>query len=192
MTKIDLLFATSNKNKVLEIKKVLPKEFNIKSLDDIGFCEEIPENENTIEGNAIFKANYIYKKYNLNVFADDTGLEVDSLNGKPGVHSARYAGISKNSTDNINKLLKKLKNKKNRKARFKTIIALILNSKIYTFEGVIEGIITKKPKGENGFGYDPVFIPSGYTKTFGELSIEEKNSISHRSLAMNKLIDFIS
>lgn len=192
MTKIDLLFATSNKNKVLEIKKVLPKEFNIKSLDDIGFCEEVPENENTIEGNAIFKANYIYKKYNLNVFADDTGLEVDSLNGKPGVHSARYAGISKNSTDNINKLLKKLKNKKNRKARFKTIIALILNSKIHTFEGVVEGIITKKPKGENGFGYDPVFIPSGYTKTFGELSIEEKNSISHRSLAMNKLIDFIS
>lgn len=192
MTKIDLLFATSNKNKVLEIKKVLPKEFNIKSLDDIGFCEEVPENENTIEGNAIFKANYIYKKYNLNVFADDTGLEVDSLNGKPGVHSARYAGISKNSADNINKLLKKLKNKKNRKARFKTIIALILNSKIHTFEGVVEGIITKKPKGENGFGYDPVFIPSGYTKTFGELSIEEKNSISHRSLAMNKLIDFIS
>lgn len=192
MTKIDLLFATSNKNKILEIKKVLPKEFNIKSLDDIGFCEEIPENENTIEGNAIFKANYIYKKYNLNVFADDTGLEVDSLNGKPGVHSARYAGISKNSTDNINKLLKKLKNKKNRKARFKTIIALILNSKTHTFEGVVEGIITKKPKGENGFGYDPVFIPSGYTKTFGELSIEEKNSISHRSLAMNKLIDFIS
>ena len=192
MTKIDLLFATSNKNKILEIKKVLPKEFNIKSLDDIGFCEEIPENENTIEGNAIFKANYIYKKYNLNVFADDTGLEVDSLNGKPGVHSARYAGISKNSTDNINKLLKKLKNKKNRKARFKTIIALILNSKIHTFEGVVEGIITKKPKGENGFGYDPVFIPRGYTKTFGELSIEEKNSISHRSLAMNKLIDFIS
>ena len=192
MTKIDLLFATSNKNKVLEIKKVLPKEFNIKSLDDIGFCEEIPENENTIEGNAIFKANYMYKKYNLNVFADDTGLEVDSLNGKPGVHSARYAGISKNSTDNINKLLKKLKNKKNRKARFKTIIALILNSKTHTFEGVVEGIITKKPKGENGFGYDPVFIPSGYTKTFGELSIEEKNSISHRSLAMNKLIDFIS
>ena len=192
MTKIDLLFATSNKNKVIEIKKVLPKEFNIKSLDDIGFCEEVPENENTIEGNAIFKANYIYKKYNLNVFADDTGLEVDSLNGKPGVHSARYAGISKNSTDNINKLLKKLKNKKNRKARFKTIIALILNSKIHTFEGVVEGIITKKPKGENGFGYDPVFIPSGYTKTFGELSLEEKNSISHRSLAMNKLIDFIS
>ena len=192
MTKIDLLFATSNKNKVLEIKKVLPKEFNIKSLDDIGFCEEIPENENTIEGNGIFKANYMYKKYNLNVFADDTGLEVDSLNGKPGVHSARYAGISKNSTDNINKLLKKLKNKKNRKARFKTVIALILNSKIYTFEGVVEGIITKKSKGENGFGYDPVFIPRGYTKTFGELSLEEKNSISHRSLAMNKLIDFIS
>ena len=192
MTKIDLLFATSNKNKVLEIKKVLPKEFNIKSLDDIGFCEEIPENENTIEGNAIFKANYMYKKYNLNVFADDTGLEVDSLNGKPGVHSARYAGISKNSRDNINKLLKKLKNKKNRKARFKTVIALILNSKIYTFEGIVEGIITKKSKGENGFGYDPVFIPRGYTKTFGELSLEEKNSISHRSLAMNKLIDFIS
>ena len=192
MTKIDLLFATSNKNKVLEIKKILPKEFNIKSLDDIGFCEEIPENENTIEGNAIFKANYMYKKYNLNVFADDTGLEVDSLNGKPGVHSARYAGISKNSRDNINKLLKKLKNKKNRKARFKTVIALIINSKIHTFEGVVEGIITKKPKGENGFGYDSVFIPSGYTKTFGELSIEEKNSISHRSLAMNKLIDFIS
>ena len=192
MTKIDLLFATSNKNKVLEIKKVLPKEFNIKSLDDIGFYEEVPENENTIEGNAIFKANYMYKKYNLNVFADDTGLEVDSLNGKPGVHSARYAGISKNSRDNINKLLKKLKNKKNRKARFKTVIALILNSKIHTFEGVVEGIITKKPKGENGFGYDPVFIPRGYTKTFGELSLEEKNSISHRSLAMNKLIDFIS
>ena len=134
----------------------------------------------------------LFSLYNLNVFADDTGLEVDSLNGKPGVHSARYAGISKNSRDNINKLLKKLKNKKNRKARFKTVIALILNSKIHTFEGVVEGIITKKPKGENGFGYDPVFIPRGYTKTFGELSLEEKNSISHRSLAMNKLIDFIS
>ena len=192
MTNINLIFATSNQNKVLEIQKILPKKFNIKSLKDLNYFEYIPENENTIEENAVFKAKYIYKKFNINVFADDTGLEVEALNGEPGVHSARYAGTTRSSEKNIKKLLKNLKNIKNRNARFKTVIALIIDNKLHIFSGIIEGYILDSPKGNNGFGYDPIFCPNGFDKSFAELTLKEKNLISHRSLAMKKLIDFIS
>ena len=192
MTNINLIFATSNQNKVLEIQKILPKKFNIKSLKDLNYFEDVPENETTIEGNAVFKAKYIYKKFNINVFADDTGLEVEALNGEPGVHSARYAGTTRNSEKNIQKLLKNLKNIKNRNARFKTVIALIIDNKLHIFSGIVEGYILDSPKGNNGFGYDPIFCPNGFDKSFAELTLKEKNLISHRSLAMKKLIDFIS
>ena len=192
MTNINLIFATSNQNKVLEIQKILPKKFNIKSLKDLNYFEDVPENETTIEGNAIFKAKYIYKKFNINVFADDTGLEVEALNGEPGVHSARYAGTTRNSEKNIKKLLKNLKNIKNRNARFKTVIALIIDNKLHIFSGIVEGYILDIPKGNNGFGYDPIFCPNGFDKSFAELTLKEKNLISHRSFAMKKLIDFIS
>ena len=192
MTNINLIFATSNQNKVLEIQKILPKKFNIKSLKDLNYFEDVPENENTIEGNAVFKAKYIYKKFNINVFADDTGLEVEALNGEPGVHSARYAGTTRNSEKNIKKLLKNLKNIKNRNARFKTVIALIIDNKLHIFSGIVEGYILDSPKGNNGFGYDPIFCPNGFDKSFAELTLKEKNLISHRSFAMKKLIDFIS
>ena len=189
---IDLIFATGNQNKLLEINKIIPNNVKIISLKDLKFSDDIPENENTIEGNAIYKAKYIYNKFNTNVFSDDTGLEVEALNGEPGVYSARYAGEACDSNDNINKLLKKIKKKKNRSARFKTIIALIIKNKIHTFEGIINGEILKNPIGENGFGYDSIFRPAGYSKSFAELSINEKNIISHRSLAIKKLINFIS
>ncbi len=189
---IDLIFATGNQNKLLEINKIIPNNVKIISLKDLKFSDDIPENENTIEGNAIYKAKYIYNKFNTNVFSDDTGLEVEALNGEPGVYSARYAGEACDSNDNINKLLKKLNKKKNRNARFKTIIALIIKNKIHTFEGIINGEILKNPIGENGFGYDSIFRPAGYSKSFAELSINEKNIISHRSLAIKKLINFIS
>jgi len=192
MNNINLIFATSNQNKVLEIQKILPKKFNIKSLKDLNYFEDVPENETTIEGNAIFKAKYIYKKFNINVFADDTGLEVEALNGEPGVHSARYAGTTRNSEKNIKKLLKNLKNIKNRNARFKTVIALIIDNKLHIFSGIVEGYILDSPKGNNGFGYDPIFCPNEFDKSFAELTLKEKNLISHRSLAMKKLIDFIS
>ena len=192
MTNINLIFATSNQNKVLEIQKILPKKFNIKSLKDLNYFEDVPENETTIEGNAVFKAKYIYEKFNINVFADDTGLEVEALNGEPGVHSARYAGTTRNSEKNIKKLLKNLKNIKNRNARFKTAIALIIDNKLHIFSGIVEGYILDSPKGNNGFGYDPIFCPNGFDKSFAELTLKEKNLISHRSFAMKKLIDFIS
>ena len=186
-----LIFASSNKNKFIEVEKIIPKNIKLGNLIELNFFEEIPENEDTIEGNATFKANYINSKFNVNVFADDTGLEVQALDGKPGVHSARYAGNECNSEKNITKLLKELKNIKNRKARFKTIIALVLNKKSYQFEGIINGEILLSKKGGNGFGYDPIFKPDGYQKSFAELSIDVKNKISHRALAINKLIDFI-
>ena len=192
MTNINLIFATSNQNKVLEIQKILPKKFNIKSLKDLNYFEDVPENETTIEGNAIFKAKYIYEKFNINVFADDTGLEVEALNGEPGVHSARYADTTRNSEKNIKKLLKNLKKIKNRNARFKTVIALIIDNKLHIFSGIVEGYILDSPKGNNGFGYDPIFCPNGFDKSFAELTLKEKNLISHRSFAMKKLIDFIS
>lgn len=188
---MNLIFATSNSNKLKEIKNLLPKEICINDLNSLNFFEEIPENENSIKKNAEFKANFIHSKYNINVFADDTGLEVGVLNGKPGVYSARYAGEDCDSNKNMEKLLKKLINKKNRKARFKTVIALVLNNKLHHFEGIVNGTIAHSKKGDKGFGYDPIFIPEGYKKSFAELSLNEKNEISHRSIAVKKLINFI-
>ena len=188
---MNLIFATSNSNKLKEIKNLLPKEICINDLNSLNFFEEIPENENSIEKNAEFKANFIHSKYNINVFADDTGLEVGVLNGKPGVYSARYAGEDCNSNKNMEKLLKKLINKENRKARFKTVIALVLNNKLHHFEGIVNGTIVHSKKGDKGFGYDPIFVPEGYKKSFAELSLNEKNEISHRSIAVKKLINFI-
>ncbi len=186
-----LIFASRNKNKFLEIEKIIPKNIQLGNLNELNFYDEIPENEETIEGNATFKAEFIHSKFGVNVFADDTGLEVEVLNGKPGVHSARFAGIECNSNKNINKLLELLKNKKNRKARFKTIIVLIFKRQIYQFEGIVNGEILYKRKGKNGFGYDSIFKPMGLNKSFAELSIKIKNKISHRAIAMSKLIDFI-
>ena len=186
-----LIFASRNENKFLEIEKIIPKKIQLGNLNELNFYDEIPENEETIEGNATFKAEFIHSKFGVNVFADDTGLEVEVLNGKPGVHSARFAGIECDSNKNINKLLELLKNKKNRKARFKTIIVLIFKQQIYQFEGIVNGEILYKRKGKNGFGYDSIFKPKGFDKSFAELSIEIKNKISHRAIAMSKLIDFI-
>jgi XTP/dITP diphosphohydrolase len=186
-----LIFASRNENKFLEIEKIIPKKIQLGNLNELNFYDEITENEETIEGNATFKAEFIHSKFGVNVFADDTGLEVEVLNGKPGVHSARFAGIECNSNKNINKLLELLKNKKNRKARFKTIIVLIFKQQIYQFEGIVNGEILYKRKGKNGFGYDSIFKPKGFDKSFAELSIEIKNKISHRAIAMSKLIDFI-
>lgn len=189
---MQLVFASNNKNKIQEIQQLLPSSIKILSLEDIGCTEEIPETSNTIEGNAILKANYVTEKYGYNCFADDTGLEVETLYGAPGVYSARYAGEQKDSEDNMNKLLFELKEKTNRNAHFKTIIALNLNGKQQLFEGLAKGIITLEKKGVNGFGYDPIFQPIGYTSTFAEISMNEKATISHRGIATRALIEFLS
>ena len=187
-----LVFASNNKNKIKEITLLLPKEIEILSLEDIGCFEEIPETAETIEGNAIIKANYITEKFGYNCFADDTGLEVDALNGEPGVYSARYAGEQKSANDNMDKLLFNLKDKANRKANFKTVICLNLNGMQHLFTGVINGKIIEDKIGTNGFGYDPIFVADGYEKTFAELSLEEKAVISHRGLAVKQLIEFLN
>ncbi len=187
-----LVFATNNKHKLEEVRKILGNQFEILSLKDINCFEEIPETQKTIEGNASQKAHYIYNKYKTNCFADDTGLEIEALNGEPGVYSARYAGEHCSFEDNVEKVLKKLSGIPNRKARFKTVISLIIDKKEYQFEGIINGTITTEKHGTSGFGYDPIFLPDGYDKTFAELSSEEKNKISHRGLATRKLINFLS
>lgn len=189
---MQLVFASNNKNKIQEIQQLLPNSIEILSLEDIGCFEDIPETSNTIEGNAILKANYVTEKYGYDCFADDTGLEVEALNNEPGVYSARYAGAQKNSDDNMNKLLFELKNKTNRNAHFKTIIALNVNGKQHLFEGLAKGSITLEKKGTQGFGYDPIFQPIGYTTTFAEISMEEKANISHRGIATRALIDFLT
>jgi XTP/dITP diphosphohydrolase len=186
-----LLFATANVNKLREVQEITGKDYNIKGLREINFLAEIPETEDTIEGNALQKARFLHERIQTNCFADDTGLEVEALNGAPGVHSARYAGKSKDDKANVKKLLQELEDKSNRKARFKTVIALIFKGKEHTFEGIVNGHIAKEPKGDSGFGYDPVFIPENYDKTFAELDSEEKNRISHRALAVQKLADFL-
>ena len=186
-----LVFASSNKNKIFEIQSMLPETIQILSLEDIGCMEEIPETADTIEGNAILKANYVTSKYGYDCFADDTGLQVAALNGEPGVFSARYAGEQRNSDDNMNKLLDNLSDENNRKAQFKTVIALNLNGKQELFTGIAEGEITFEKTGTKGFGYDPIFQPIGYKETFAELSLEIKNEISHRGKATQKLINFL-
>lgn len=188
---MQLVFASNNKNKILEIQSILPDTIEILSLESIGCYEDIPETATTIEGNAILKANYVTQKYGYNCFADDTGLEVDSLNGEPGVYSARYAGEQRNSDDNMNKLLECLSDKSNRKAQFKTVIALNLNGKQHLFTGIARGEITLAKSGNQGFGYDPIFKPEEYQETFAELSLDIKNKISHRGKATQLLIDFL-
>jgi XTP/dITP diphosphohydrolase len=189
---MELIFATQNQNKLQEIKSMLPQNLQIKSLQDLNYHEELPETHETLHENALEKANFVAQLFKTNCFAEDTGLEVEVLNNAPGVYSARYAGEHKNHTDNINLLLKNLKGKNNRAARFRTVIALILNGKEYIFEGTVEGYIIEEPKGSKGFGYDPVFVANNYTETFAQISIEEKNNISHRAKAFNKLKTFLN
>ncbi|MBP2284551.1 XTP/dITP diphosphohydrolase [Flavobacterium sp. CG_23.5] len=189
---MQLVFASNNKNKILEIQSILPETIKILSLEDIGCLEEIPETSDTIEGNAILKANYVTSKYGYDCFADDTGLEVAILNGEPGVYSARYAGEQRSSDDNMNKVLEALSDKNNRNAQFKTVIALNMNGKQVLFTGIAEGEITLEKTGNNGFGYDPIFQPFGYKETFAELSLEIKNEISHRGKATQQLITFLT
>lgn len=186
-----LVFASNNKNKIQEIQALVPNTIQIVSMEDIGCTEEIPETADTIEGNAILKANYVTEKYGYDCFADDTGLEVETLNGAPGVYSARYAGEQKDANDNMDKLLSELKDKSNRKANFKTVIALNLNGKQNLFTGIINGKIIEEKIGTNGFGYDPIFVAEGYEKTFAELTMEEKSTISHRGIAVKELILFL-
>lgn len=186
-----IVFASNNKNKILEIQSMLPESIQIVSLESIGCLEEIPETSETIEGNAILKANYVTENYGFDCFADDTGLEVDALNGEPGVYSARYAGEQKNADDNMNKLLDELADKTNRTAQFKTVIALNLKGKQYLFEGIASGEIITEKIGLGGFGYDPIFKPRNYDKTFAQLSLDIKNEISHRGKATKALLDFL-
>jgi XTP/dITP diphosphohydrolase len=188
---MEIIFASNNVNKIREINNVLGKSFTLLSLQDINMNEDIPENEMTLEGNALHKARHIFKATRMNVFADDTGLEVEALNGRPGVHSARFAGKKKDSDANINKLLALLKNKTNRKARFRTVIALIYDGREYLFEGIVKGTIINEKRGKEGFGYDPVFIPEGKSLTFAEMDLDEKNKISHRAKAFEKLKVFL-
>jgi XTP/dITP diphosphohydrolase len=186
-----LVFASNNEHKIKEIKSLLGNSFTLLSLHDINIREDIPEEEPQIEGNALAKARYVFNVSGLNVFADDTGLEIAELNGLPGVHSARFAGENKDSSANIEKVLSLLGNSKNRKARFRTVIALILEKKEYLFEGIVNGTIIKEKRGIEGFGYDPIFLPDGKTRTFAEMELSEKNTISHRALAFEKLKKFL-
>ena len=190
--KTKLIFATHNENKLKEVQRLLPPHFKILSLDDIGCTEDIPETADSIDGNAIQKAEYIKKYYKYDCFADDTGLEVDALSGAPGIYSARYAGEEKNETANITKLLKEMENTENRKARFKTVIALKMNDHEILFQGICPGEIMRSPRGIKGFGYDPVFQPEGHSKTFAEMEMSEKSEISHRGKAMRQLIKYLS
>ena len=187
-----LIFATHNHNKLKEVRSLIPSTIQLLSLDDINLTEEIEETALTIEGNALLKAQTVYKQTGINCFADDSGLLVDALNGAPGVYSARYAGEHKNDSDNLEKLLKELSDKENRNAHFKTVMALIIDGKEYLFEGIIHGAITTQKSGSNGFGYDPIFLPGDYTETFAEMSSEIKNVISHRAKAMKKLVGFVN
>ena len=189
---MQLVFASNNPNKIKEIQLLLPKTIEVLSLNAIGCTEDIPETAPTIEGNAIQKANYITQKYGYSCFADDTGLEVEALNGEPGVYSARYAGNQRDANDNMDKLLTKLAHTTNRKAHFKTIICLNLNNTQHLFEGIVHGTITTQKSGTEGFGYDPIFIPDGYNKTFAQMPIHEKSKISHRGLAIQKLINHLN
>ena len=187
-----LVFASNNEHKVREINSLLGNSFTILSLTDINIKEDIPEDEPLLEGNALSKARYIHDATGMNVFADDTGLEIDALNGLPGVHSARFAGENKDSSANIEKVLRMLGDTENRKARFRTVIALIFENKEYLFEGITSGYIIREKRGNAGFGYDPVFIPDGDTRTFAEMDLTEKNRVSHRARAFEKLREFLN
>ena len=186
-----LVFATNNAHKLAEVRSILEPQFKIISLEDLNCTDDIPETAQTLDGNALLKATWIHTKFGIDCFADDTGLEVDALGGEPGVYSARYAGEENNSYNNMSKVLTLLGDDTNRKARFRTVIALIQDKKNHFFEGRIEGDIALIPRGESGFGYDPIFVPQGYLLSFAQLSAEEKNQISHRALALHKLMDYL-
>lgn len=186
-----IVFATNNKNKLKEIKSAIGDKFEVLSLSDVNIETEIPEDYETLEENAFQKAEFIFDRTGLNVFADDTGLLVDALDGRPGVYSARYAGEHCSSNDNINKLLIELDGVESREARFRTVIALVRNGKKQSFAGECRGEITKEKSGKEGFGYDPVFQPENYSKTFAEMSMEDKNVISHRGIAVKKLVSYL-
>lgn len=189
---MELIFATANQNKVKEIQKVMPEGIIVKSLRDIGCEDDIPETAPTLEGNALQKARYVFEKFGVNCFSDDTGLEIFSLNNEPGVYSARYAGEQKNSEANMDLVLQKLRGEKNRDAQFRTSVALILNGKEYTFEGKVLGVIRNERSGVEGFGYDPIFEPENCGRTFAEMSLEEKSKMSHRARAIEKMTHFLS
>ncbi len=187
-----LVFATNNQHKLKEVEEMVGNSIELLTLNDIDCHTDIPETSNTLEGNASLKSHYIQEHFHINCFADDTGLEIEALNQAPGVYSARYAGEEKNSEANMLKVLNELKGIKNRKARFRTVISLIINDKEYLFEGIVNGKIAEEKHGEAGFGYDPIFIPEGYTKTFAELGEDIKNKISHRAKAIEKLSNFLN
>lgn len=189
---MQLLFATHNQNKLKEVKNLIPKTIQLLSLADFNITTDVDETSDTIEGNALLKARSIYDQTGINCFADDSGLLVDALNGGPGVYSARFAGEQKNDDDNMRKLISALENETNRRAHFKTVIAVIIDKKEYLFEGIINGTIIKEKKGNNGFGYDPIFMPYGYNQTFAEMSLEIKNNISHRAIALRKMVSHLS
>jgi XTP/dITP diphosphohydrolase len=189
---MQLVFATNNLNKLKEVQSLIPNHIKLLSLKDIGCFEEVPETQNTIEGNAIQKAEYIKTHYGYDCFADDTGLEVETLNNEPGVYSARYASKQRDADDNMNKLLDNLKELNNRNAQFKTVIALQLNNKLETFTGICKGEITKTKHGEKGFGYDPIFKPKNYNETFAEMNLSLKNKIGHRGKAVSQLIQYLN
>lgn len=186
-----IVFATNNKHKLDEVRAVLNGKFEVLGLTDIGCKEDIPETAETLDGNALIKARFVYDNYGFDCFADDTGLELEALNGEPGVYSARYGGVPHDARKNIEKLLLNLGDNENRKAQFRTIICLIQGGEINYFEGKVQGEISKDLKGSTGFGYDPIFVPLGYSQTFAQLGSEIKNNISHRSLAVNELIKFL-
>ncbi|GAB1446454.1 MAG: non-canonical purine NTP diphosphatase [Cyclobacteriaceae bacterium] len=186
-----LCFATNNQHKLDEVSQLLGDSFKVESLEAIGCAEELPEEQDTLEGNSLQKAKYVYDKFNVNCFADDTGLEVEALGGAPGVYSARYAGEQRNSEDNMNLLLERMNHESKRKARFRTVVTLILESQTYQFEGVVNGEILKSKRGGEGFGYDPLFLPEGLNKSMAELTTDEKNAISHRGEAIRKLVAFL-
>ena len=186
-----IIFASNNKNKVEEIQNQVPSFIQVVTLDEIGCTEDIEETGATIEENAIIKANYITQKYDMPCFADDTGLEIEALTGEPGVYSARYAGEDKNADKNMDLVLEKMQNESNRKAQFKTVFALNINNEQHLFTGIVEGEIRKEKTGTNGFGYDPIFEPEQLGKTFAEMTLDEKNTLSHRGRAVNQLVNFL-
>ncbi len=188
---LKIVFATQNPNKLQEIKAMLPDGIELKGLDHLGLNDDIPETQNTLEKNALQKARFVYERFKVNCFADDTGLEVEALNGRPGVHSARFAGEGKNNNANMDKLLDELKNSGNRRARFRTVIALIIDGEELLFNGIAEGEIINEKRGKEGFGYDPIFVPKGYTETYAQMPLKEKNRISHRFKATKMLADYL-
>lgn len=187
-----IVFATGNPYKVQEVGAVLKDRYKIKSLQDIGCTVDLPETSPSLEGNALQKARYVYEHFSVNCFSEDTGLEIEALNGEPGVYTARYAGPQRDAKDNMDLVLQKLQHQENRRARFRTVVALIIEGEEFTFEGIVNGRIARAKKGGGGFGYDPIFIPEGHSRTFAELPAEEKNKISHRARAVAKLIGFLN